>query len=288
MPELPEVETIKRDLQEKIINKKVRDIWVDDGFAKKIFPSVRAFLSLRGKSFRQIKRKAKLLIFEIGDDLFLLNHLKMTGQLVYREKNGRLLAGGHTMTKIDDVPNKFTRVIFRFKDGSKLYFNDLRKFGFFRLVSKKELAIELAKYGIEPVDKEFTFDFFNSFLDRKKNLRLKTSLLDQKHLAGLGNIYVDESCFAAKIRPTRYAKSLTLAEKKELFKQIKKILEKAITHRGTSVNTYRSADGKRGNFQNFLMVYKRSNELCKRCKKEKIETVKIGGRSTRFCPNCQR
>jgi formamidopyrimidine-DNA glycosylase len=288
MPELPEVETIKRDLEEKIINKKVRDIWVDDGFTKKVFPNLRTFLSLRGKSFRHLRRKAKLLIFETNDDLFLLNHLKMTGQLVYREKNGRMISGGHTMTNIEDVPNRFTRVIFSFADGAKLYFNDLRKFGFFRLVSKKDLGLELAKYGVEPLDVEFSFEFFNEYLNKKKNLRLKTILLDQKYMSGLGNIYVDESCFAAKIKPTRLVKSLSLLEKKELFKQIKKILEKAITHRGTSVNTYRGADGEKGNFQNFLMVYGRTNELCKRCKKAKIEAVKIGGRTTRFCPACQR
>lgn len=287
MPELPEVETIKRDLENLITNKKVRDIWVESSFEKRIFPDLRAFLNIKNKKFRELKRKAKLLIFVIDkEEKYLLTHLKMTGQLVYRESDGDLHVGGHPIENVETVPNKFTRVIIEFQDKTKLYFNDVRKFGFFKVVDAKGLERELSHYGIEPLDVEFSFEFFNQFL--KKNLRLKTILLDQQHLSGLGNIYVDESCFAAGVRPTRLAKTLKLSEKKELFEQIKKILEKAIFHKGTSFSNYRSGHGAKGNFQHYLMVYGRTGELCKKCEKGIIKSLKLGGRTTRYCPICQK
>ncbi|MFH0779589.1 MAG: bifunctional DNA-formamidopyrimidine glycosylase/DNA-(apurinic or apyrimidinic site) lyase [Parcubacteria group bacterium] len=288
MPELPEVETIKRGLSRKVVNKKIVDIWIEPSFRKKISPPPAKFLQfLKGNAFKSVERRGKLLIFKVKDGLFMLCHLKMTGQLVYLAKSGQ------TVASVPDENaagrnNRFNRVKFNFSDGAKLYFNDLRKFGYFKIVDKEKLNKETDKYGIEPFDPKFTFEYFNNILKKKTNQKIKIVLTDQSLIAGIGNIYADESCFAAKIKPMRIVKSLSLKERKDLFAEIKKVLEKAIKFEGTSVNTYVNSKGAVGQFRKFLKVYHRVHEKCLRCKKGIIAKVKIGGRGTSYCPNCQK
>lgn len=288
MPELPEVETIKRGLTHKIVDKKIVDIWFDLGFRKKISPPPAKFLKfLKGNEFKLIERRGKLLIFKVNNGLFMLCHLKMTGQLVYLAKNGKAVASVHDENAADRI-DRFNRVKFNFADGAKLYFNDLRKFGYLKIVDEEGLKKEMGKYGVEPFAPKFTFEYFNSILNKKANQKIKIVLTDQRLIAGIGNIYADESCFAAKIKPMRVVKSLSVKERKDLFVEIKKVLAKAIKCEGTSVNTYVNSEGAAGEFRKFLNVYHRVREKCLRCKKGIIAKVKIGGRGTSFCPNCQK
>jgi len=289
VPELPEVETIRSGLETKILNKKIVQIEIESSFEKKISPDKGEFLDLLiGQKIKQVLRRSKLLYLEINKNLFLLIHLKMTGQLVYQDKVGQVIAGGHPIKELNKLPNKFTRVVFHFADKSVLYFNDIRKFGFMKLVDYAKLQQEKAKYGIEPIDHEYTFDFFWTGLKRRSKTTIKTLLLDQKFIAGLGNIYADETCFLSGVKPVRKVGTLTNQEAHLIFKNAKNIIKKAIKYRGTSFNTYMSSDGSRGNFQNKLFVYGRKDQLCKKCKKGKIKKTKIGNRSSSFCPICQK
>lgn len=288
MPELPEVETIRRGLIRQIKNRKIIDVWIEPGFKAKISPNVRKFLAvLKNKKISAIKRRAKLMIFQLTDELFVLVHLKMTGQLVYRKDGRRTIGGGHPI-KTDVLPNKFTRVIFTFVDKTHLYFNDIRKFGYLKLVKLVQLNKELSKYGPEPLEKNFNFDYFKKILKTGQKRKIKNLLLDQGLIAGLGNIYSDEICFGAGVRPTRKISNLNSANREMLFLQIKKILKKALKYKGTSVDTYVESGGGQGRFQNYLNVYGRAGEKCLRCQRGLIKKIKLNGRSSCFCPICQK
>jgi len=287
MPELPEVETIKCSLAHEIVGKRIVKIWIEPSFKKKISPSSEEFVKfLTGKKFAHVGRRAKMLIFAVGQDDFVLTHLKMTGQLVYVPKRGRAVGGGHNLDT-EKQPNRFTRARFDFADGSILFFNDMRKFGFMKLLSSAALKSELAKCGPEPFDKAFTFKYFQAGLLKRKNQRLKPILLDQKFISGIGNIYADEVCFAVRVHPEKRIRQLRADKVKEIFSAIKKILTKAIKYRGTSVNTYVDGAGLAGGYQRFLNAYDRKGEKCRRCGAI-IKKIKISGRSSGFCPRCQR
>jgi formamidopyrimidine-DNA glycosylase len=292
MPELPEVETIRRDVVNKLLNKKI--IKVESGYKKIIKTNFKIFKKfLVNNYFRKADRIGKLLILEIGDkENFLLIHLKMTGQIIYTDKH-ELFAGGHSVgnnKKIagvgDSLPNKHSHVIFNFQDGSKMYFNDMRKFGYLKIVNKKELGTIKAGYGIEPMTKEFNFGNLKERLKNKKTT-IKAFLLNQKQVSGLGNIYVDEILFMAKVKPDRLAGKLKTQEIKDIIKYSDKILKKSIEYRGTTFSNYVDTGGKKGNYTKFLKVFGRTGEVCPGCKKELIVKKKIAGRGAHFCPKCQ-
>lgn len=270
MPELPEVETIKKGLNKKILNKKIADIVVLKN--KSIKGNKKEFTkTLKGNAIKKIERRAKLFICALQkSDKFLLIHLKMTGQLVY---NGE--------------KNKHTRVIFKFSDGSKLFFNDLRLFGYLKIVDIEEKNKILEKFGPEPLLPSFTLKKFQKILKGRKT-NIKTLLLNQSLIAGIGNIYADEIVFEASVRPDRKIQTLEYKEIKKIWRSIKKVLAKAVKQEGTSIGDYIKADGMEGNFAKFLKVYGKSGEICPACKKEKIKTIKIIGRGTRFCSKCQK
>jgi len=309
MPELPEVETIKNDLSAKILRKKITalelvnkgSVRLTNDFPKKI---VQAF-------FVEINRKGKLLIFKLSGGDYLLIHLKMTGQLIYQEKKtGKkdlVIGGGHGQT-VEDLPNRHTRIILRFIDGSILYFNDLRKFGYWQLVDETSLQIILDKYGPEPLEKELAplenaiggaslFRRHNSLMGFTKkylqNIFQKTSriikavLLDQGLIAGIGNIYADEILFASAVRPDRRAASLSEKEIEAIWQNSKTIIKNAIKYRGTTFNNYRDAEGRKGNYVQKLKVYGRKNSKCLRCGHQIIKQ-KIAGRGTHYCEWCQK
>jgi len=297
MPELPEVETIKNDLKPRVTDKKI--VAVEVRSEKIVRSSVRAFkLALAGKKIIDISRRGKLLIFKVIGGQFLLIHLKMTGQLIYCGPDG-LVAGGHINSeaeeeqfssgKPDDFcrPNKYTRVIFRFSDNSQLFFNDLRCFGYLWIIDEKKLTQVLAGFGPEPLAREFSLSYFSEILaSRQKSI--KAVLLDQKLIAGIGNIYADESLFAAGIRPMRPANTLTAAEEKKLFSAIKNIIKKAIKYRGTTFSNYVDGRGQAGGFRRLLKVYRREGQKCLRCRDGIIKKTTVAGRGTRYCPVCQR
>ena len=287
MPELPEVETIKRGLERKVIAKKITAVEI---FDKKIVKNKNFANILIGQKILKIERRGKLLGFLLLNGDYLLVHLKMTGQLVYKEKTKnqkeKIIAGGHSLNK-NDFGDRYQRVKIIFSDKSQLLFNDLRRFGYLKIVDKKEKERIWEKdFGIEPLTSNFTWlNFKKLFIKRKTNI--KALLMNQKIISGLGNIYVDEACFCAGILPERKITNIKPEEIKKLFICIPKILAVAIKNRGTTFNSFVDDEGKKGDHINFLKVYGRAGEKCKKCK-TLIKKIKHAGRGTHFCPNCQK
>lgn len=270
MPELPEVETLKRELA-VIVGKKIKSANV---FSRQ----------LKNKKIIGVERRAKILIINLSGGRQLLIHLKMTGQLIFVPRKGQMVIGGHPQ----DNPFRYTRAVFHFADGAKLYFNDLRKFGWLKLLKRHEAGKILNKHGVEPLEKHFTFSHFQNLLKKYQNRKIKQFLLDQSSIAGLGNIYVDESCFLAHIRPTRRVSSLKISEQKSLHQAIVTVLKLSIKKKGTSARNYVRSDGTPGGFVPYLNVYGRKGEKCKRCRTGIIQKIKLNARGTHFCNNCQK
>lgn len=287
MPELPEVETIRQDLRKKILTKKI--ISVDFLHTKVIQGAIKNIAGeLVGSSFVEIDRVGKLLIFKIATpDRYLLIHLKMTGQLIYRIGE-KIYAGGHSMSTLQsELPDKHTQCIITFTDGSKLYFNDLRRFGYVKIVDQHELEQIKKTYGIEPLTPAFTLDAFIATLKNKKTI-LKAFLLNQKYLAGIGNIYADEIAHAARLKPTRNLSTLSAHNITTLFTSIQKILAEAVKHRGTTFNNYVDSDGNKGNFSSYLKVYEQAGKPCDYCRTNLIKKTRVAGRGTYWCAGCQK
>jgi formamidopyrimidine-DNA glycosylase len=245
---------------------------------------------LVGNNFSHIERRGKLLMFALKKTdkfAYLLVHLKMTGQLIFKQKN-KLLVGGHNVSVKDlDLPNKFTRVIFYFADGSQLFFNDMRRFGYLKLVSKEEKEkIVKNNFGIEPLTTDYTLEAFTA-LFKKRKTNIKALLLNQKLISGIGNIYADEVCFCARVLPFRSVQSLTKLEIKKLFSCVEHVLKIAINNRGTTFSDYVDSEGNIGKHVDFLNVYGRNREKCKRCK-HIILKKKHAGRGTHYCSSCQK
>ncbi len=298
MPELPEVETIRRDLTASIVKRQIAAVEI---LSPKTASHSAAFFKreLVGRKIMAVSRRGKLLIITLSsgkDEVvnseginYLLIHLKMTGQLIYLDKKNRV-AGGHSLnTKVETekLPNSHTRAYLVMDNGGHLYFNDMRKFGYLKLATKKELDALIEKnYGPEPLTPEFTLETFKKALSRT-NLKIKAALLNQKLIAGLGNIYVDEVLWEARIRPERLVPSIRPEELKKLFLAINKIIALAIESRGTTFSNYVDSQGRSGNFSKFLKVYGRGGEKCPKCHNP-LQKTKIAGRGTHYCPICQK
>jgi len=277
MPELPEVETIKSQLAQRIKSKTIKKVEIK--LAKMVRgANVKDFeKKVVGTKIKDIKRRAKLLLIELSNGYSLVIHLKLTGQLIY-----------NPISNIQYLTSKYTHIIYYFTDGSKLLHNDMRQFGYVKLVKTKDLPklFKEEKFGPEPLDKDFTLEKFKSLLKEKGRAKIKPLLMNQTFVAGIGNVYAQEACFNAKIKPTRTAGSLTNKEVKDLYERLKKILREAIKHKGSSVDTYVDAEGKQGGYVSFLKVYRREGKKCLRCG-AKIKSIRLAGRGTCFCPKCQ-
>ncbi|MFA4930392.1 MAG: bifunctional DNA-formamidopyrimidine glycosylase/DNA-(apurinic or apyrimidinic site) lyase [Patescibacteria group bacterium] len=286
MPELPEVETIRRDLAKAIINKKIVDIVI--GKKKLIKNSLKTFSrDLYHHKITQINRVGKLLIFALDNKKYLLIHLKMTGQLIYQHCQ-TIVAGGHNYPPLGlCLPNQYSHIIFTFADHSQLFFNDQRQFGYLNTVNHRQLQTIVNEYGIEPLAKNFTLASLTKALANKKTV-IKTTLLNQKNIAGIGNIYADEICHEAKIKPQRTTNKLTATEIKKLFLSANKIIKYAIKYRGTTFSDYVDSQGAKGNYSQHLKVYGREGKICLSCHQAKIKKIKIAGRGTHYCPHCQK
>lgn len=287
MPELPEVETIRRELVKVLLGKKITNVEVVH--KKAIKSNLLSFKKdLLGKKIIGIDRIGKLLIIDIGQGKFLLIHLKMTGQLIYKHKD-TIIEGGHSLTaaKTSEFPPKYSWVVWTFSDGAKLYFSDMRQFGYLKIVDAKTKDKIVSTYGPEPLTKDFTLDKFVQILQKRK-APIKSLLLNQNLIAGIGNIYADEACFAAQVFPGKKTHTLTSEEIKKLFSAINTVLKKAIKYKGTTFKSYRSLHGKKGNFFDYLQVYQRDGKKCFRCQVGIIGNKKIGGRSSRYCLVCQK
>ena len=274
MPELPEVETIKRGLEKSVVGRTIASFTCD---TKKMLNRPLAFYqkTLPGLKIEAVDRRAKMLIIKLTGGWNILAHLKMTGQLVFRDAHQK-------------DPDRFTHATFTFRDKSHLFFNDVRKFGWLRLFTDEQLAGQLEKdLGPEPLDHHFTIVAFREALQKRPNDRIKQFLMDNKNVVGIGNIYSDEICFFARVRPDRKVKSLKASEIILLFRGIKNILTEAIKYEGTSISDYVNAQGEAGAYTARLRVYGRYGEKCYKCKGE-VKRLKIGGRTSSFCPKCQK
>lgn len=286
MPELPEVETVKRGLSKLIISKRVAKV-SSDNF--KSFPNVPTEVDgfLIGARILAVRRCAKIIIIDLDTNYSLVVHLKMTGQLVYRgEENWG--AGHPNDSLINDLPDKTTHVELEFSDGSRLFFNDQRKFGWVKLLATP-LVEELPffqKVGPEPLTDQFTVEILTQRLARRVRSRVKAVLLDQTTVAGLGNIYVDESLFLSRIHPETLVAELTNDQLVCLVDNIKQVLQQSIDAGGSSSRNYVDADGRRGNYLNGAFVYGRAGQPCRICGTP-IEKLKVAGRGTHICPICQ-
>lgn len=291
MPELPEVQTIVSELAKKISGQQITTVSVLAD--KSVNLSNKKFVqAVVGQKIKNVGRRAKLILVELSGGHWLLIHLKMTGQLVYqkikksRKQENTTITGGHQIVA-EELPNKFTRVIFEFKDGSKLFFNDIRRFGWIKFVSEKQKNEAIAKYGLEPLSKDFTWPAFSAILKKYPKRKIKQLLLDQSLIAGLGNIYADEVCFAAGVLPQRLSGKISNPEKIKMFKAIVRILKLSISHGGTTARDYVRSDGSKGQMIKYLKVYGRKGSKCQSCNGV-VEKIKLNGRGTHFCRSCQK
>jgi len=274
LPELPEVETIRRSLTEKLAGLTIDNL---DIYFEKIVKEptdIDRFKEIvTGKKIKGLDRLGKYLLLQLSDNYIIVIHLRMTGRLLY-------------VADYEDV-TKHTHLIFHLGNNYHLRFVDVRKFGTIYLLKDNELDTikGLAHLGPEPLSENFTAQVFADSL-KKKSKKIKQVLLDQDIVAGLGNIYADEVLFESHILPDRPANSLKAEEVEELYKSIIKIIKEAIDHRGTTFSDYVDGEGKKGEHQDHLKVYQRTEQPCSRCQCP-IKKEKIAGRSSHYCPGCQ-
>lgn len=294
MPELPEVETIVRGLKKVILNRKIEDVWTD---FKKMIKKPADFEEFKkeiiGKKIKKVWRRGKNIIINLNQKLknkseksILLIHQKLTGHFLignwkFEDGNWIPLTNG----PLKEPVNRFLHLIFWLDNSKMLALSDLRKFAKIELLSKEELEKKLKELGPEPLEKNFTFEKFKQILPKKG--KIKKILMDQKKIAGIGNIYSDEILWRAKIHPLKDVSKLNEKELKLIFKTIKEVLKRAIELGGESISDFRNIFGKKGFFDKERKVYQREGEKCNRCGAF-IKRIKISERSAYFCPFCQK
>ena len=300
MPELPEVETIVSGLKKKVLRRTFIDVWADfkktirlrsdfGGQVKKsdIFKVFKKHV--KGKKILDIRRRGKNIIFNLSGGLSLLIHQKLTGHLLYGNwnmKRGKWLVEGKGW--LEDSVNRFIHLMFWLDNGRMLALSDLRKFAKVELWKKEDLRTseEMKSLGAEPLERSFTFEKFKNILTKQKG-KIKQVLMNQKVIAGIGNIYSDEILWEAKIHPFKEINGLSTGEIRKIYGAIKKILNRAVELKGDSMRDYRLITGEKGGYQKFHKVYRQEGKPCKRLDGGVIKRVKIGGRSAHFCPICQ-
>ena len=282
MPELPEVETIRRGLKDFILNKKIKKIEV---LCNKSFQGQPE--NAENHTVKDIRRFGKALILDLDNDISLMIHLRMTGQLIYDGAKKERYAAGHPSDNFTaKLPNKQTRVLLKFPDGT-LYFNDQRKFGFIKNIETKDVINDsfIKKLAKEPWD--MTTDELYEKFQRHKNSPVKAIILDQSVICGLGNIYADEALFAANIHPERRCGTITREETAKLLKSACAVMDRSIESGGSTMATYVKADGTKGDYlEKFAQVFHREGQPCLNCG-TKIIKIKVAGRGTHICPHCQ-
>jgi formamidopyrimidine-DNA glycosylase len=286
MPELPEVETVRAGLHKLIIGRVIKSVVSDN---PKSFPNAAVEVEefLIDAAVTNVRRRAKVLMVDLSTSYSLVIHLKMTGQLVFVGEQ-RFGAGHPNDSLIAKLPDKSTRVTLEFSDGTHLYFNDQRKFGWVRLMPTLEVPnIDfMKKVGPEPLEADFTASEFAGRFTRRAGTTIKAALLDQSVIAGVGNIYADESLWGAKIHPSRLVKSITDKEFKALYTDVREVMNLAIAKGGSSNQTYINAEGQRGHYMDFARVFRREGQACPRCGTIIIK-LRVAGRGTHICPHCQ-
>ena len=291
MPELPEVETVRRGLEPHVVGRSIEDVWVGDSKILQV-NAHRLTENLLGQTIQGLSRRGKFLLFEL-DSHYLIFHFGMTGQLTFRDPNRPDWQGfrRHPITglqrALQHAPDRHTHLQIRFRQGGAVLFRDIRKFGKVSLIEKEEdvLSAFFGRLGLEPFTPAYNLPaFLKRFRNRK--LAIKSLLLDQRFVAGVGNIYADEALFKAGIHPARRIRSLRKAEKERLFEAIPQVLKRGIEFGGTSFRDFVNSDGEPGNHQEKLSVYGRQGESC-HCCGTLIQKLVIGQRGSCFCPECQ-
>ena len=319
MPELPEVETVRRGLAELLPGRVVARVAVFD--SPKSFPNAPADVEqfLYGACVTAVRRRAKVLMIDLDTRYSLVVHLKMTGQLVFRQRSrhgARVsskisrdprkvaqdfstdtareiddFAGGHPNDSlIGKLPDRSTRVQMDFVDGSRLFFNDQRKFGWVKLLPTDEVKNLpfMQKVGPEPLDPQTRAEDFIQRIRRRQNSMIKPAFLDQAVIAGVGNIYADEALWAARIHPQTRVKNISDQQLNTLFKELRHVLQLSIDQGGSTDKNYVDAEGRKGNYLTFAHVFRREGQACHRHPDQEIIKLKVGGRGTHICPVCQK
>ncbi len=303
MPELPEVETVRRGLENHLQGDSISKITIRT-LHKNLGLSAEDIKWLLGKKLTSLERRGKLMIWNWDDESKVIHaHLKMTGQFIVTEK-GKTLTGtvpelyrstsageknAGAFTKDQDkgiAEDRHTHLEIMWESGKVSYFRDVRKFGYIKLIEKEEHEKILNNYGPDALNDTIDQDTLERLTQRRKK-PLKSFLLDQKCIAGIGNIYADEICFLSGIHPLRKVNCLSDQELKTIATSIKSIIKQATENKGTTLSDYRDADGKKGSHALYLQVYGRETEACTRCDKSSISKLQVLGRGTHFCQNCQ-
>ncbi len=286
MPELPEVETVRRGLSGLIIGKRIKAVKHD---WPKSFPNAKNDIDafVIGAKITSIRRRAKVLLIDLSTDYTLVIHLKMTGQLVFRGDE-RFGAGHPNESLVGKLPDKSTRVIVTFYDGSHLYFNDQRKFGWVKAYPTIEVSnIDfMQRVGPEPLEENFTHQEFVERVRKRNGTTIKAAILDQTVIAGVGNIYADESLWGAKIHPASHVRDVSDTQLHNLLDEIRYVMNLAIDKGGSTDKNYVNAEGKRGSYMDFARVFRREKLPCPRCVTV-ITKTRVAGRGTHTCPVCQ-
>lgn len=282
MPELPEVESIRKQLEKYITGHKVERVQIN--YAKCFQGNPR---NLVGGKVVKIRRFGKVLSIDLDNGYSAVVHIKLTGQLIYRGPN--LLKAKNLSLKVSGgLGGKHTHVIFLLDKGGKLYYNDVRKFGWIKVVKTKNVKEIpfIKKLGPEPFGK-LTLGFFKQILS-KSGRPIKIVLMDQEKIGGVGNIYANDALWLAKIDPRRPANNLSLSEQNNLYDAMLKVLKEGLKRGGASELAFVTPDGSEGEYQKHFLAYGRKDEQCKRCNKAKFKKITLGGRGTYFCPVCQK
>ena len=273
MPELPEVETVKETLKLKLIGKKIKDVKIYyDGIIA--YPEVKEFSKqIKNLPIKDIKRRGKWLMFDL-DKYYLLSHLRMEGKYFFKNKEEKL--------------DNHEHVVFTLDDDEELRYRDTRKFGKMYLIKKEDINSigPIKDLGLEPWDDSLTKEYLRNKYKNKK-LPIKTVLLDQSIIVGIGNIYADEILFLSRLNPLIKCCDLNDNDLGNIIKYTKEVLEKAIKLGGTTIRTYTSVDGVHGRFQNELLIHGKDKEVCPNCG-QPVEKIRVGGRGTYYCIKCQK
>jgi formamidopyrimidine-DNA glycosylase len=280
MPELPEVETIRLQLDKYLVGKTIEGVEVK---LPKIFSG--EIKNIVGQKITGTRRFAKVLVMDLSNGYSILTHLKMTGQYIYRDKN---VSGELSKKVFGGVPGIHTHIIIRLSNGGTLYYNDVRRFGWLKVVQTSDVEEEkfVKKLGPEFL-KNLNLEKFREILSKNKTA-IKALLMDQEKVSGVGNIYANDALWLAEVSPKRSAKSLSGSEQKKLFESVEKVLQTSLAYQGSSEDAYVTPEGKEGSYQLHSLVYRKDGQICSRCKKAKIVRITQGGRGTFYCPICQK
>ena len=289
MPELPEVEVVKRSLEKKIKNLVIKKVVINDANLRyKV--NQQEISKVHGHKIKKIERRSKFLIFKTEKNLCILVHLGMTGKFFFIDKKNNKHKTSFYYEINEDKDKKYDRVVFLLQNNRKLIYNDVRKFGFIKLLKTDKYlnCSHLKILGLEPLKNNCNFLYFKKYISGRIR-RIKDILMDQKFISGLGNIYVNEILFLSGVRPQRKVKRLKDIEIVNILNNMKKILRKSIKVGGSTIKDFSSDDGKKGDFQQYFNVYGREGKKCSNIDcNEKIKRIVISNRATFFCKRCQK